>query len=162
MAVELTDGRGDVLLVTRQGQAIRFPVAEVRPMGRTARGVIGIRLDDGDEVVGMALAEDDAHLLLITDLGFGKRTPVRDFRVQGRGGKGIRAITLTPRNGRVAGFQVVRPGEEVMLVSQGGIVLRVPAEQVSIQGRAAQGVTVMRLEPGDRVSAVATLAQKGE
>ena len=162
VAVELTDGRGDVLLVTRQGQAIRFPVAEVRTMGRAARGVIGIRLDEGDEVVGMEVADDEAHLLVITDRGFGKRTPIREFRAQGRGGKGIRAISLTARNGQVAGFEVVRPGEEVMLISQGGIVLRVPVDQVSVQGRAAQGVTVMRLEPGDRVSAVATVAQKGD
>ncbi|ADU50132.1 DNA gyrase subunit A [Thermaerobacter marianensis DSM 12885] len=162
VAVELTDGRGDVLVVTRLGQAIRFPVAEVRTMGRAARGVMGIRLDEGDEVVGMEVADDEAHLLVITDLGFGKRTPVREFRAQGRGGKGIRAISLTARNGRVAGFEVVRPGEEVMLISQGGIVLRVPVDQVSVQGRAAQGVTVMRLEPGDRVSAVATVAHKGD
>ncbi len=162
VAVQLTDGRGDVLLLTRQGQAIRFPVAEVRTMGRTARGVMGIRLEEGDEVVGMEVADDEAHLLVITDRGYGKRTPVREFRAQGRGGKGIRAITLTARNGQVAGFEVVRPGEEVMLISQGGIVLRVPVDQVSIQGRAAQGVTVMRLEPGDRVSAVATVAQRGD
>ena len=162
VAVQLTDGRGDVLLVTRQGQAIRFPVADVRVMGRAARGVMGIRLDPGDEVVGMEVADDDADLLVVTERGFGKRTPVREFRAQGRGGKGVRAITLTARNGLVADFEVVRPGDEVMLVSQGGIVLRVPVDQVSVQGRAAQGVTVMRLEPGDRLSAVATLAQRGD
>ncbi|MFS8640440.1 MAG: DNA gyrase subunit A, partial [Symbiobacteriaceae bacterium] len=162
VGVQLTDGRHDLLLVTRGGQAIRFPVSEVRSMGRAARGVMGIRLEPGDQVVGMEVVDDAADLLVVTERGFGKRTPLKEFRSQGRGGKGIRAITITPRNGPVADFEVVRAGEEVMLVSQGGIVLRVPVEQVSVQGRAAQGVTIMRLEPGDRVSAVATLAQRGE
>ncbi|HEY8414609.1 MAG TPA: DNA gyrase C-terminal beta-propeller domain-containing protein, partial [Thermaerobacter sp.] len=162
VGVQLTDGRNDLLLVTRGGQAIRFPVSDVRVMGRAARGVMGIRLEPGDQVVGMEVVDDAADLLVVTERGFGKRTPLKEFRSQGRGGKGIRAISITPRNGPVADFEVVRAGEEVMLVSQGGIVLRVPVEQVSVQGRAAQGVTIMRLEPGDRVSAVATLAQRGE
>ncbi|HEY8394019.1 MAG TPA: DNA gyrase subunit A, partial [Thermaerobacter sp.] len=162
VGVQLTDGHQDLLLVTRRGQAIRFPVSDVRVMGRTARGVIGIRLEPGDEVVGMEVADDGADLLVVTERGFGKRTPLKEFRPQGRGGKGIRAISVTERNGPVADFEVVRPNQEVMLVSQGGIVLRVPVDQVSVQGRAAQGVTMMRLEPGDRVSAVATLAQRGD
>src|SRR5690606_18364819 len=146
VGVRLTDGRRDVLLTTRQGMAIRFNEDEVRPMGRAARGVIGIRLAPGDEVVSMDVADEDAEVLVVSERGYGKRTPVSEYRRQGRGGMGIKTMNVTPKTGPVAGSRVVKPGNEVMLVSAAGIILRTPVEDISVQGRLTQGVVVMRLD----------------
>ncbi|HEX6988480.1 MAG TPA: DNA gyrase subunit A [Bacillota bacterium] len=162
VGVRLTDGSRDVLLTTRQGMAIRFNEAEVRPMGRAARGVIGIRLSGDDEVVSMDVADDDAEVLVVSQRGFGKRTPVSEYRRQGRGGMGIKTMNVTAKTGLLAGSRIVKPGNEVMVISAAGIILRTPVEDISIQGRLTQGVTVMRLDEGDKVVAIAQVVGKDD
>ena len=157
-----TDGNCEVMLVTAMGQAIRFKEDEVRPMGRQARGVIGVRLEDGDSVVAVDRVRPDTDLLVITERGYGKRTPVAEYRRTGRGGKGIRTLNVTHKNGKIAGARVVREDEEVMAVSANGIMIRVAVKDISRQGRSTQGVTVMKLDSGDSVGAVAQVAGKDD
>ncbi len=157
----LTSGTDEILLVTRRGQALRFPGADVRPMGRSAHGVRGMRLADGDAVVAAAVAIRDADLLIVSDRGIGKRTPVADFPVHHRGGGGVRAMKLAAdRTGELAGALVLRPEHEVMLISAEGVIIRQAADGISRQGRAASGVQIMRLEAGDRLAAVAPVVPR--
>ncbi len=159
IGVRLTDGRCHVMLVTRQGLAIRFAEDEVRPMGRGAAGVRGISLGQGDAVVAMTAfpAEEDAglDLLVVTERGFGKRTPLTEYRLQGRGGKGILTARVTGKNGPVVAARVVRDGDEVMLITAQGVAIRQPADGISRVGRDAQGFILMRLEPGDTLVGLA-------
>jgi len=155
--VTITKGDQEVLIGTRQGLAIRFREEDVRPMGRTARGVRGISLAEGDAVVGMEQVQPDAHLLVVTENGYGKLTPLSEFRTQGRGGKGIIAVRASSRNGRVVGLEVVTPREEVVLVTKAGVVIRIKTKEISVQGRATQGVLLMRLDEGDSLVAVARI-----
>jgi DNA gyrase subunit A len=162
--VQITSGNDNILIATRGGMAIRFPEKDVRPMGRTARGVIGINLDgDDDYVVGVSLAHDDRTVLTVTENGYGKRTQVGEYRLQHRGGKGVINIKTTERNGMVVGMLTVDDDDEIVMVSTKGIVIRTPVEDIRTIGRNTQGVRVMR--PGDdaTVSAVArALAEKKE
>jgi DNA gyrase subunit A len=153
--VKLTSGEEAIILATRGGKAIRFMEDEVRPMGRVARGVIGIRLTGRDEVIGMETDHPDAYLLAVTANGFGKRTQLSEYRLQARGGKGIINIRTSERNGPVVAVEVVGNEEEIMIISAEGIIIRFKAEDISIIGRSTQGVTLMRLDPGDSVVAVA-------
>ncbi|HYN36724.1 MAG TPA: DNA gyrase subunit A, partial [Actinomycetota bacterium] len=154
--VQPTSGKSDVLLVTKKGKAIRFKEDHVRPMGRTATGVIGIRLDDDDEVVACEVIDDDkAELLIVTEFGYGKRTRLSDFPRKGRGGKGVIAAKLTKPRGFIVGACIVTKDDEVFLISSDGQVIRVPVKGISRQGRPATGVKVMNLPPGAKVSAVA-------
>ena len=162
VGVRLTGGHQEVLLVTRWGQAVRFPEEQVRPMGRMARGVRGIRLAEGDQVVAMDAAREGADVLVVTEQGFGKRTPVEQFRLTGRGGKGVRAVVLTDRTGPLVGMKVVEDDDELMLISARGVMIRLRAREVTRQGRAARGVTLMRLDEGDVVTAVAQVAAARE
>ena len=162
--VQITSGDDNILIATRGGMAIRFPEKDVRPMGRTARGVIGINLDgDDDYVVGVSLAHDDRTVLTVTENGYGKRTQVGEYRLQHRGGKGVINIKTTERNGMVVGMLTVDDDDEIVMVSTKGVVIRTPVEDIRTIGRNTQGVRVMR--PGDdaTVSAVArALAEKKE
>ncbi len=160
IGVKLTDGKREVVLATKDGLAIRFHEEEVRSMGRTARGVIGIRLNEGDEVVGLELVREDADLLVITEKGYGKRTPLEEYRTQGRGGKGIITMRTTRRNGKVANIQAVNANEELMIISRNGIIIRQEASGISRQGRATQGIRVMRLDEDDRIVSVARHTMK--
>ena len=162
VGVQLTDGKQDLLLVTREGQAIRFHEDDVRPMGRTARGVRGITLDPGDAVVGMDVAHPDRDLLVVTQNGFGKRTPLSEYRITGRGGKGIRTIQMTDRNGPITGIKVVREDDDIMLISLEGIMIRLSVKDISRLGRSTQGVRLMRLGENDRVVALAQVATKDD
>ncbi len=162
IGVALTDGNQDILLSTRQGQAIRFSERDVRPMGRAARGVRGITLEEGDAVVGMDVVTSDRDLLVVTEKGYGKRTPLEEYRVTGRGGKGIRTINLTDRNGPIVGVKAVHEDDEIMLISHEGIMIRFAVRDVSRLGRATQGVRLMRLAESDRVVALAQIAGKDE
>jgi DNA gyrase subunit A len=153
--VKLTSGDEQIVLATRKGQAIRFPEEQVRPMGRNTRGVKGISLAPKDEVVGMEIVRPEANLLTVTANGFGKRTLLTEYRAQTRGGKGIINIKVNKRNGLVVGVQMIKGDEEIMMVSAEGIVIRFNAEDISKIGRATQGVTLMRLDKGDTVVAVA-------
>ncbi len=157
VAVRLTDGRREIILGTREGQCIRFREAGVREMGRAAAGVLGIRLRPGDEVVGAAVVGEKPEVLTVTDQGFATRTRVEEYRLQARGGSGIRNVRVGPKNGRVVAIRGVGPEDELLLASEGGQILRTPVREIRTVGRGAQGVRVMRLEEGDRVSAVAVV-----
>lgn len=160
--VKLTQGNEEMILTTQKGMAIRFAEEEVRPMGRTARGVRGIRLTGGDSLVGMEAARADSQLLVVTARGFGKRTPLDEYRVQSRGGKGIMTIRPTKRNGPIAGVKVVNDDDELMIITAEGIIIRLAAQDISSMGRTTQGVTLMRLDQNDSVVAVAKVVTKDE
>ena len=158
IAVMKTTGKDNLLLATRRGMAICFNEADVRCMGRTATGVRGIRLGTDDAVVGAAVAEAGKTLLTVTENGYGKRTPVESYlrgdEVQGRGGKGLKNYRLTEKTGPVAGAAVVSETDDILLIESGGVVLRTPAEHISVYGRDTQGVIIMRIEDGNRVIAI--------
>lgn len=162
IGVKLTDGRQEIILGTREGMAIRFPEEEVRPMGRSAKGVKGISLATGDAVVGMDIAQAGADLLVLTENGYGKRTGLEEYRSQARGGKGILNIKMSERNGKVIGISVVQPGEELMIISSEGIIIRLDVDGISRTGRVTQGVTLMRLENDQRVVAMAKVINGGD
>ena len=151
ISVMQTDGSETIMIATRNGMAIRFAESEVRVMGRTAVGVRGIRLKKGDCVVGAGSSTEGEELLSITEKGFGKRTDTGEFRIQSRGGQGITAHRVTEKTGPVATVKLVRPGEDILLVTDDGTMIRVGAENISRYGRASQGVRVMRLAGGNRV-----------
>src|SRR5205823_747512 len=154
-------GSDDVLMISRKGQAIRFHETDVRAMGRDASGVQGMRLRAGDEVISINIAEEDADLLVVTENGYGKRTRIADYPVKGRGGMGVKTVQLTEERGQLAGARVVRDGYQVMLISTGGTVIRIPVDDVRRMGRATQGVIVMRLRGDDeRVSALAPVVEE--
>ncbi len=162
IGVQLTDGQREILLGTRQGMTIRFKEEEVRSMGRTAYGVKGITLDEGNEVIGMETITPDSttSILTVTEGGYGKRTPVGEYRVQGRGGKGIISVKTTERNGLAIGFLQVRDGDEIMLMAAQGKVLRCKVDDIREIGRNTQGVRILDLDgEGDRVVGVARLAE---
>ncbi|MFH1736713.1 MAG: DNA gyrase C-terminal beta-propeller domain-containing protein, partial [Actinomycetota bacterium] len=152
-----TTGESDIMLVSHKGQAIRFPETGVRPMGRAAAGVIGMRLKKEDEVLAMGIALPDMFLFIITEQGAGKRTPIKQFTPHHRGGKGMRAIRLAIK-GMVAGAMIVNIDEEVMIISAQGTVIRTPVKTISKQGRDSRGVSVMRMTKDDAVSAIARVA----
>jgi len=151
----LTNGGEELLLITEQGQAIKFNEKDCRPMGRTAAGVKGITLNKGDMVLTMEVPLEGSDVFVITSNGYGKRTSARLYPVHKRGGKGVRTIKLTETKGVLAGARIVRDNQELFVVSQEGIVIRVPINGIPRTGRATQGVKVMRVLENDRVSAVA-------
>jgi DNA gyrase subunit A len=155
IGVRLSDGNDDILMVSRGGQAIRFHEKDVRPMGRPASGVQGMRLRAGDEVIEVDIAKDDADLLVVTENGWGKRTRVSEYPVKGRGGLGVQTAKLVEGKGRLAGARIVREGYQVMLISDGGTVIRTAVDEIKRSGRSTQGVIVMRLREGEQVSSLA-------
>jgi DNA gyrase subunit A len=157
-----SSGNDDILMVSRKGQAIRFHESGARAMGRTTGGVRGMNLRKGDEVIAINVAENDADLLVVTDKGFGKRTRIDEYPVKGRGGLGVKTVQLTEARGQLAGARVVRDGYQVMLISTGGTVIRIPVEDVKRLGRSTQGVIVMRLRVGEHVSALAPVVEPDE
>jgi DNA gyrase subunit A len=159
---KLTSGSDEILLTSYFGQAIRFAEDDVRDMGRTATGVIGIRLDEGDQVVSLEVIENpDAQVLTVTEMGYGKRTLVSEYRVTGRGGKGIITIKTTGKNGRVVGaFQVTNDTQIMIITTHGGKVIRMNASEISVYGRGTQGVRLIGLEPDERVAAVAKVVER--
>ncbi len=156
IAVRETDGQQNILIATHDGMAVCFDETDVRPMGRDAVGVRGIRLREGDYVVGAARAKPDHQVLSITEKGYGKRTPVEDYRITNRGGIGIKNYMVTDKTGSVVGIKVVDGGEDLLLVTQSGILIRTPVDSIRTAGRSTQGVIVMRFkEDGDQVIALA-------
>jgi DNA gyrase subunit A len=155
VGVRLTTGDDDVLMVSRAGQAIRFHETDVRPMGRPASGVQGMRLRAGDEVIEVDVADPDAELLVVTANGWGKRTRVADYPVKGRGGLGVKTAQLVEGKGKLAGARIVRDGYAVMLISDGGTVIRMAVDDIKRSGRSTQGVIVMRLREGEHVATLA-------
>ncbi|MGH2723592.1 MAG: DNA gyrase subunit A [Actinomycetota bacterium] len=162
IGVKLTNGRDDVILVSRKGQAIRFQEKLARPMGRPAGGVIGMRLAEHDRAIAMALASDGDDLITITAGGYGKRTPVKEYPRKGRGGKGVVTHKLTPRTGQLAGAFVGSKDLDVFVISTSGIVIRVGASDIRRTGRPSQGVRVMRFDDDTRVAAVAPVLMQVE
>ena len=153
--VRLTDGEDNVVLVTKKGLSITFDEKDVRPVGRAAQGVIGIKLDDGDCVIGMEpiiTGNTNATLLAITENGFGKRTELEEYRVQNRGGRGVITYKITPKTGDIVGIKIVGGEEDVMLITDTGTIIRLKVEEISVLGRATQGVTLMRTNDGKVVS----------
>ena len=156
ISVKETDGNQYILIATHDGQAVRFHESDVRPMGRTAVGVRGIRLREGDYVVGAARAEAGKTVLTITEKGYGKRTTVEDYRITSRGGSGIRNYMVTGKTGPIVGIKVVDGSEDLLLVTESGILIRTPVQNIRTAGRATQGVIVMRFKTeGDRVISMA-------
>jgi DNA gyrase subunit A len=162
IAVELSDGKEQIFLGTRDGMAIRFDETDVRPMGRSAYGVRGISLRDDDEVVAMEVVREGGTLLTVAQNGYGKRTGLEEYRLQSRGGLGIINIQTTDRNGKVVGIAYVSDEDQVMLISQQGMILRMKAGDIRTIGRATQGVRLIEMEEGDMVVSVAKLAEKEE
>ncbi|GIX21273.1 MAG: DNA gyrase subunit A [Gammaproteobacteria bacterium] len=154
--VVLTDGRRELMLFSDAGKAIRFEESEVRPMGRTAAGVRGIALKPGQSVIALAVA-DRGEILTATENGYGKRTPLEAYPKQGRGGQGVVSIQVNARNGRVVGAVAVEDGDEVMLISDSGVLVRILADDVSSMGRNTQGVRLIRLAEGERLVQVARI-----
>jgi DNA gyrase subunit A len=159
VGTRLSDGSQTIMLATAQGQACRFNETEVRPMGRVARGVIGVRLNPDDYVVSMAIVGEDGDLLTITENGFGKRTAISEYRKTHRGGKGVRTIITNERNGRVIFVRELTDEDEIMLTSREGMVVRIPVKDIRLQGRNTMGVRVMRLNEGDSVVSVAKVVE---
>jgi DNA gyrase subunit A len=162
IAVQMSDGKEQIFLGTRDGMAIRFDETDVRSMGRTAYGVRGITLRDDDEVVAMELVAASGTLLTVTQNGYGKRTELEEYRVQSRGGVGIINMQASERNGKIVGIAYVHDEDELMLISQQGKVLRMVTKDTRAIGRATQGVRLLGLEEGDQVVSVARLAEREE
>ncbi|HJP65194.1 MAG TPA: DNA gyrase C-terminal beta-propeller domain-containing protein, partial [Actinomycetota bacterium] len=158
----LTDGKDDLILVSKLGQAIRFSEAAVRPMGRATGGVIGMRLRPKDEVIAMVSTSHGDGLLTVTNNGFGKRTDFAEYPKKGRGGLGVKTAMLTSKVGVLAGAFPIRKDQDILVIANDGVVIRVPAVQVRKAGRATQGVRVMRLEKGRAVAAVAPVITQME
>jgi len=155
MAVQLSDGASEVFIGTREGKAIRFSEDDVRPMGRTAYGVRGIQLREGDEVVAMQVAKPGGTLLTVTERGYAKQTEIDEYRVTSRGGLGVKNVEITDRNGPVVNIAQVHEGDELLVITEQGKILRTLASDIRTAGRATQGVRLMDLEPGDRVVSIA-------
>jgi len=162
IGVKLTDGTRYVILGTSAGMAISFAEGDVRSMGRNARGVRGIRLKTTDVVVGMDNLKRDAEVLTVTEEGFGKRTATSEYRSQTRGGKGLINMKVTDKTGSVVGLKVVRPGQELMLITTEGIVIRTNVDEVSVISRNTQGVKLMRTDLNDKVASLAAMDQKAD
>jgi len=162
IATRLSDGKQTIMIATADGQACRFDEEEVRPMGRVTRGVIGIRLRKGDKVVSMAVVGEEGNLLTITENGFGKRSPIQEYRKTHRGSKGVRTIITNERNGKVIWVKEVIDEDQIMLTSKDGMMVRIPVKDIRIQGRSTMGVTIMRLNKGDKVVSVAKIVENDD
>ncbi|HSW25859.1 MAG TPA: DNA gyrase C-terminal beta-propeller domain-containing protein, partial [Burkholderiaceae bacterium] len=156
----LTDGKHDVMLFSDGGKAVRFDEDDVRPMGRQARGVRGMMLDDGQRVIAMLVAEDESlSVLTATENGFGKRTPIAEYTRHGRGTKGMIAIQQSERNGRVVAATLVRPDDEIMLITDRGVLVRTRVAEIRALGRATQGVTLIALDDGTKLSGLQRIVE---
>jgi DNA gyrase subunit A len=162
IAARITDGTRNVFLGSAMGQSIRFLESEVRPTGRTARGVRGMNLAPGDRIVSMEVLSHGQTLFTATENGFGKRTLIDEYPIQRRGGKGVITIKTTERNGLVVAIHLVAEDDEVMLITDRGKIIRIPVNGISVISRNTQGVTLMGMEPGERIVSTARLAEKEE
>jgi len=161
VGVDLTDGAREIMLFTDVGKVIRFNEGNVRSMGRTARGVRGIRLQDGQQVVSLIIASEGT-VLTATENGYGKRTAIDDYPAHGRGGQGVISIQTSERNGKVIDAVLVQESDEIMLVSDGGTLVRTRVDEVSVLGRNTQGVMLIRLGDGEKLVALERIAESGD
>jgi DNA gyrase subunit A len=162
IGVRLASESDDILMVSRMGQAVRFHGQQARAMGRDTSGVAGMKLRSGDEVIELDIADDEADLLVVTQNGYGKRTRVGDYPVKGRGTMGVKTVQLVESKGRLAGARIVRDGYQVMLISDGGTVIRIPVDGIRRAGRSTQGVIVMRLREAEQVATLALVVGSDE
>ena len=161
VGADITDGTKQIILCSSGGKAIRFDENDVRPMGRTAAGVRGIRLPDGEEVISLIILNEPGMILTASENGYGKLTPLDDFPVHGRGGQGVIALQTTERNGRMVGALQIKQDDEIMLISSSGTLVRTPVSDVSVQGRNTQGVRLIRLDEGDRLVGLECIVSDG-
>ena len=160
IGVAITGGSSDVMLFSDAGKTVRFEETDVRPMGRVARGVRGMKLTEDGRVISMLVADDESKsVLTTTENGFGKRTPVAEYPRHGRGTQGVIAIQTTERNGKLVGAVLVDENDEVMLVSTGGVLIRTAAAQISKMGRSTQGVSLINLDPGTKLAGIEKIAE---
>lgn len=152
--VGLTNGDNEILVASNKGKCIKFNEKNVRPMGRTSQGVRSMKLDSDDYIVDMAILNPDTQLITITENGFGKRTNPDDYRLQTRGGKGIKAGNFNEKTGKLVALKVVNEEEDLMLISDNGVIIRMAAADVRMVGRSSLGVKVMRLRPGAKLLAL--------
>jgi DNA gyrase subunit A len=157
VAARLARDQDQAILVTARGQALRFPVSQLRAASRQSGGVRGIRLIKGDKVVGMDTASPGGQLLVVTANGFGKRTPVEEYPTHSRGGQGVQTFKPNDKTGPLVAARIVEPLQELMIISRNGIVLRTPVDSIASQGRATMGVTLMDVDPGDSVASITTI-----
>ena len=158
ISVRLTDGDKEIIIGTKNGLLIRFHETDVRSMGRTATGVKGITLGQDDEVVGMEVLKENSEILIVTHNGYGKRTPAVEYRIQNRGGKGIKTCNITEKNGSLVTMKVVNGEEDIMVITTGGVLIRMAVSDISTMGRNTQGVKLIRLDGDDEEEFVATVA----
>ncbi|MBM7583276.1 DNA gyrase subunit A [Caldicoprobacter guelmensis] len=159
---QLTDGNKEIIMASHKGMAIRFHESEVRPMGRTAMGVKGMELEEGDHVIGMELVREGAYVLSISENGYGKKTRVDEYRVQGRGGKGIITMNITKKTGKLVALKVVTDDDDLMIINSEGTVIRIDSREVANTGRNTQGVILMKLDEGASVVSVAKVKRSEE
>jgi len=156
----LTDGKHDVMLFSDSGKAVRFDENDVRPMGRTARGVRGMNLDESQQVIALLVAENEQQsVLTATENGFGKRTPITEYTRHGRGTKGMIAIQTSERNGKVVAATLVEASDEIMLITTGGVLIRTRVSEIREMGRATQGVTLIAVEDGTKLSGLQRIVE---
>jgi DNA gyrase subunit A len=160
IAVRITDGTRNVFLGSASGKSIRFHESNVRAMGRTAVGVRGMRLDEGDRLVGMEVLSHGQTLFIATENGYGKRTSIDEYPVHGRGGKGVITIKTTERNGKVVALLLVDDDDEIMLMTDIGKLIRMPLNHISVISRNTQGVKLMGIDPAERMVGAARIAEK--
>ena len=162
IATEITSGGDELFLSTRQGMSIRFHEEDIRSMGRTAVGVRGMSLDKGDAVVGMEILKPGGTMLIVTLNGYGKRTTVDEYRIQSRAGKGVITLKVTGKTGAVLGVAQVSEEDDVMLVTDGGKIIRIPVREIRTSGRNTQGVRLIGMEEKEQVASLARMAEKEE
>jgi DNA gyrase subunit A len=163
IGVALTDGKHDVMLFSSGGKAVRFDENDVRPMGRNAHGVRGMMLDKGQKVISMLVAEDeDQCVLAATENGYGKRTPIVEYTRHGRGTKGMIAIQQSSRNGHVIGAALVRPDDEIVLISTGGVLIRMGVKSIREMSRSTQGVTLIHLDKGEKLAGLERVVERDD
>ena len=160
VAAGLATDKDDVILITEQGQSIRFAVKSLRSSSRTSGGVRGVRLEEGDKLVSMDVVIPDAYLLVVTVNGYGKLTPIAEYKQQSRGGMGIKTLKVTDKTGKVAAAKLVNQNQQLMLISKDGMVISTPVKDedgsgIRIVGRNTQGVIIMSMDEGDSVAAIA-------
>jgi DNA gyrase subunit A len=172
VGVDITDGTRQIILCSSGGKAIRFDENDVRPMGRTAAGVRGIRLPEPtpategaehvkEEVISLIIVDEQGMVLTASENGYGKRTAIEDFPLHGRGGQGVIALQISERNGRMVGALLVKPEDEIMLISSGGTLVRTQVNEISVQGRNTQGVRLIRVDEGDRLVGLERIVSDG-
>jgi len=161
VGADITDGSKQIILCSSGGKGIRFDENDVRPMGRTAAGVRGIRLPEGEEVISLIIVNESGMILTASENGYGKLTPLEEYPVHGRGGQGVIALQTTERNGRMVGAMQVKQDDEVMLISSSGTLVRTPVSDISVQGRNTQGVRLIRLDEGDRLVGLERIVSEG-